>query len=463
MAIVAISMVAIISMAALSIDLGTLYEARAEAQRAADAAALAAARVISLEGITGDPTLGPSDGSWTDICGGAGSPASLAAINVAQQNLIGGAPAPAANINVYYGTSSGVGTSTTCTGAGLGFTVNPIVQVKVRQPNLPTFFARVFSLIFKGTSVNSGVSATATAEVFNSSGSGSVASGMIPVQPRCVKPWIIPNQDPDYAANPFITASTGVIFDPGIYQLSGPGAGVIGESFDITANCKAGASDCEIADGNMAPNPPIANAPAKKTYYLPALISGTPVAVPSGSSCSISAGYQSAIAGCDQSTVYTCGTPSTGAGATQADLIENPLNPAGISGDSPSATMCLINQLTGQDTLAGYPTAVTYPFQIQAGFGNPLVQAGVVNSNYVITSSNNIVTLPIADFGTTLLTGNTPAVSIVGFLQVFINTVNPDGSMNVTVMNIDGCGNNAAGNSTVTGTSPVPIRLITSP
>ncbi|MGB7599790.1 MAG: pilus assembly protein TadG-related protein, partial [Candidatus Sulfotelmatobacter sp.] len=47
MALVAISMVAIISMAALSIDLGTLYEAKAEAQRAADAAALAAAQVIS--------------------------------------------------------------------------------------------------------------------------------------------------------------------------------------------------------------------------------------------------------------------------------------------------------------------------------------------------------------------------------------------------------------------------------
>ena len=54
MALVAITMVAIISMAALSIDIGTLYEAKAEAQRAADAAALTAARVISISGITGD-------------------------------------------------------------------------------------------------------------------------------------------------------------------------------------------------------------------------------------------------------------------------------------------------------------------------------------------------------------------------------------------------------------------------
>ncbi|HXP42408.1 MAG TPA: pilus assembly protein TadG-related protein, partial [Candidatus Acidoferrales bacterium] len=63
MAFVAITMVAIVSMAALAIDIGTLYEAKAEAQRAADAAALAAAQVISTSGITGDPTN--ADLSWT--------------------------------------------------------------------------------------------------------------------------------------------------------------------------------------------------------------------------------------------------------------------------------------------------------------------------------------------------------------------------------------------------------------
>jgi len=51
MALVALAMVAIVAMAALSIDIGTLYQASAEAQRAADAGALAAARVISLSGM----------------------------------------------------------------------------------------------------------------------------------------------------------------------------------------------------------------------------------------------------------------------------------------------------------------------------------------------------------------------------------------------------------------------------
>jgi Flp pilus assembly protein TadG len=55
MIFVALAMVAIIAMAALSIDVITLYLAKEEAQRSADAAALAAARVLSLSGVTGDP------------------------------------------------------------------------------------------------------------------------------------------------------------------------------------------------------------------------------------------------------------------------------------------------------------------------------------------------------------------------------------------------------------------------
>src|SRR5271165_4648248 len=91
MAFVAMTMAAIICMAALSIDIGTLYEAKAEAQRSADAAALTAARVISISGITGDPNNSAS--SWQPACGGSTSLATVAATNMAQQDLIsGGAP-----------------------------------------------------------------------------------------------------------------------------------------------------------------------------------------------------------------------------------------------------------------------------------------------------------------------------------------------------------------------------------
>ena len=49
------------AMAALSIDVVTLYTARSEAQLAADAGALAAARALANSGATSDPnpTTGP--------------------------------------------------------------------------------------------------------------------------------------------------------------------------------------------------------------------------------------------------------------------------------------------------------------------------------------------------------------------------------------------------------------------
>ena len=194
MALVTVALVAIIALAALSIDIGTLYQAKAEAQRAADAAALTAARMISISGITGDPTNASS--SWQTVCGGTSSPATLAAIKVAQQNLISGVAATSADVIVKYGGGSAGATATNCSGAGSAFGVNPVVTVTVTSGKLPIFFARVFKLMPHGTFSNTTAVATATAEVFNSSNSASVAGSMIPVQPRCVKPLIIPNKDP---------------------------------------------------------------------------------------------------------------------------------------------------------------------------------------------------------------------------------------------------------------------------
>ena len=57
----------------------------------------------------------------------------------------------------------------------------------------------------------------------------------------------------------------------------------------------------------------------------------------------------------------------------------------------------------------------------------------------------------------------TTNVTIVGFLQVFINSIDQWGIMDVTVLNVTGCGNDALDDSFGTGSSPVPIRLITPP
>src|ERR1039457_1540555 len=188
MVLVAIAMVAIIAMAALSIDVIALYLAREEAQRSADAAALAAARVISLSGMTGDPNNSAS--SWEAICGGSGSPATQTATAVATQNAVGRAAADTVNVTYSAGGSSG----SDCSSLPAAFGVNPMVTVQVTRASLPTFFSRIW-----GNTGNT-VSATATAEAFNPSNSGNVGNGttgtIIPVQPRCVKPWIVPNRDP---------------------------------------------------------------------------------------------------------------------------------------------------------------------------------------------------------------------------------------------------------------------------
>lgn len=440
LALVAVSLVALIAMAALSIDIGTLYEAKVEAQRAADAGALTAARVISISGITGDPN--DNSGSWEFACGPGGT-ASLAAKAVAQSqsNFVSGVAA--SKVTVGYGAG---GAANDCASlAGSSFSVNPIVTVYVQQAKLPTFFARVFSLV-GGASSNSGVSATATAEAFNPSGSEAYGGTLIPVQPRCVKPWIIPNSDPGNASNPFVTLADGSIVNPGIF----PGKGVIGETFNLAADCNAAPAAC----GPPLPNPAPGVFPAGTLQYLPGLPPAASSAVPG---CVDANPYQQAIAGCDQTTQYQCGVPS--ASAANPNLVDVNENPSGAGGDTSTAAQCLIYQSpgAGQDSLI----QTTFPYQIQAGAGNPLKASGTA-----VTSSTSIVSLPIYDSSVPLtFTGTQAKVTIVGFLQVFINNV-ANGNPNVTVLNVAGCGNgttNTVSPQPLYGTSPVPIRLITPP
>src|ERR1022692_3210934 len=219
MALVALAMVGIIAMAGLSIDIGTLYQASAEAQRAADAAALAAARTISMQGLTGDPNN--VSASWQLICGGpSGGLATPAANTVVTQNPISGAStSPVVTVTYSYSGNTSSPGGDCSAWAGTAFGVNPLVTVLVQQSNLPTYFSRIW-----GRTGNT-VSATATAEAFNPSGSGTSPAGMVPVQPRCVKPWIVPNYDPLHpggcsgtggtGCSSLVGQTTGTIFSPG--------------------------------------------------------------------------------------------------------------------------------------------------------------------------------------------------------------------------------------------------------
>jgi hypothetical protein len=123
---------------------------------------------------------------------------------------------------------------------------------------------------------------------------------------------------------------------------------------------------------------------------------------------------------------------------------------------------CLIN--AGGDLLGqGQDVLASYPFQIEAGSNSALVAAGI-SSGSQITSSPSIVSLPIYDNSVTINPTGTTPVTVIGFLQVFINSVNSrNGNINVTVMNIAGCGNGSTSPPVALGTSPVPVRLISIP
>jgi hypothetical protein len=464
--LIALAIVAIIAMAALSIDIGTLYQASAEAQRAADVAALAGARVISMSGLTGDPN---TTSTWGQTCGLNG-PSTLAAIAAAQQNTVGGMALATASITVTYSAGSAAASTgvADCTGAGTGFAVNPVVTVQVRQTSVPTFFAHVFGLVNQRWNLVT-VSGTASAEAFNPSNAGSYA-----VQPRCVKPFMIPNYDPLNKpncntgsigqCNSFVgSLSDGIITNPGLVA----NGGVIGERFWLVPDCSVGAAtNCAVV--NALPQPNVTAPVSPNLQYVPGQTPPSSTALPyakSGACNNISSTYAQAIAGCDQSTAYQCGILQ----GNNADLTENP-----TAGDTANGVQCLTHQATtettdvltpsGQDTLDPFATlplaAPTYPFVIQAGTDNPLTGTGLSSGN-TITSSTSIVSLPIFNPGSTMTTNSVVPVTVVGFLQVFINFVDTSGNVYVTVMNVTGCGQNPG--TVYYGTSPVPVRLITPP
>jgi hypothetical protein len=489
MILVAVAMVAIIAMAALSIDVITLYLAREEAQRSADAAALSAAKIISVSGLTGDPAN--AGGNWGKICGpddGTNGLATRTAKAVAGQDPVGGIVATTINVTYSAGNGGSIASGTSdCTSlSSSAFGVNPMVTVQVIRASLPSFFSRIW-----GNAGNT-ISATATAETFNSSNSGSVGNqttGTItPVQPRCVKPWVVPNQDPlnprpnggvycnqtnpgnPGLCQPLVNLGTSAIMHPGMSTggAAGNGAnGVIGETFWLTPDCTFAAGGCTTrvnppaanALGSGLPGPsPIEGPP--NLFYAPGQV-GTPVlGVPS---CTSGDPYEEAIEGCDQPSNYSCGVPANG---NKVDLSISPnlLTSAGVQCLIHQADTGDITEPTGQDYLNPFnlfgPPA-TYPYQMLAGTNNP---TGLNGSP--ISISPSIVSLPIYDQGApaTLSPGQND-VTFVGFLQVFINVVDQFGNVNVTVLNVSGCGNGSGlpvGTSQI-GNSPVPVRLITPP
>ncbi|HEX6309310.1 MAG TPA: pilus assembly protein TadG-related protein [Longimicrobiales bacterium] len=155
--IVALSMVALLGVTALAVDVGMMYSARGEAQRVADAAALAGASAFL--------DYNPPSAAFT--------PARVRAQDYVTANYI---------MNAMVDTSEAA------------IDVNTVAQqvtVTVRRDGIATWFARIFGVH------NVAVSAFATAEATNAGGA------------RCVRPWAIQDLWHEEKNGVEVVASTG--------------------------------------------------------------------------------------------------------------------------------------------------------------------------------------------------------------------------------------------------------------
>jgi len=415
--LVAISIVSLLAMAALAIDVVTLYVARSEIQRAADAAAVAGAKAIADSGIT---SLPPSDPNLSAAKTLANTMAT-AAINA----VIGASPPinPVAGKAATWVNSPLVITYNDPSGNNL--VNNPQITVTLQQTNLPTFFARIWG------SKPSTVTASATAEAYNPANMQQFAGSFTPIAPRCVKPWLVANYDP-ISGTPFITDTTN-----GTVETPTP----IGEPFmSLIPDCNNSSSTCSMID-----NPPKSGG-SNRVEFLPALVTPNPADILPA--CAGATDYERSIEGCDENSyqfLNNCGGTSSNA---QWDSTVNPLhnnvNNAGVE--------CLIGYGNADDL--NYPPYPTGPFQITAG-GGPL-------AGQYVSTSRSIVTIPIIDSRNPIPSST---VTIVGFLQAFITGVGGVGGnhVHVQILNVAGCGTTSNGAVPVVGgngTSPVPVRLI---
>jgi hypothetical protein len=437
--LVAFSLFSLLGLAALAIDVSTLYVAHGEAQRAADAAALAGARMFASSGYTSVSSPAPGTPAAADVCQTSATPGAAAAANrqaeaVAAQNLVAGQPAAVQSITCFFASAP----------------ANPQIAVTVQRTGLPTFFGRIW-----GGAANS-VTATAVAEAYNPSGSTA------PIQVQGVKPWLIPNCDPtnggpgDCAAGGrFVDNTTGAIQNNGSF---------VGKTITLTHVAGAAAPDASVT------------VPRGLDYYRANVPMNPPAPVcPSTSAVSCaqvgSDDYHDNIA-CASTYQFSCGQI---VGAGQAVTLQT--GGGGFGVKTNEGMQCLIHARNqgpslDQDQLlanGGAPNG-SAPITISGGnFNpNPLLQ-GVTS----ISRSDSIVTIPIYHqaAGPNLCPGGcTQTATIVGFLQLGItqNVPNPnppgapaDGKIEGVIMNVAGC-NSGAGNPAVSGggVSSIPVRLI---
>ena len=188
---VAIGMFALLSVAILTLDVVNLYMASNQAQRTADAAALAGAAALASSGTTSNGV------ALSTVCNGSTGDADTRAQAVAAQNLIAGLPAQSV--------------VTACSSTLPAY--NPQIQVTVTRTGIPPFLAGMFGVRTRS------VSATALAEAYNPQ------TGYPPIAIHGVKPWAFyaPTTTTVGAALPLTpTSGSSLPMANGFYALDGP-------------------------------------------------------------------------------------------------------------------------------------------------------------------------------------------------------------------------------------------------
>jgi Flp pilus assembly protein TadG len=460
--LVAAGLVFMLGMCALAIDLVTGYLARVQCQRAADAAALAGAKVLanSCATTTGGCSMG----------GAQEALATQSAVAIAGENPVMGLAPTSATM-----------CPPTCTSPVTGFTypnsTEPQITVTIyrdssHQDALPTLFAKIFGI----DTMN--ISASATAEAYNPAGNNQQ------ITVGCIKPFLVPNCDPNFPV------------------LNGDPRG--------NPNCACGGQG--VTQGDC---PATFNSNYVMSYYVypptaAAAVAGTVVNpgdyVAGG--CSTPSSCTGGIRGAPWVLHNNLNNPvpsqwytiafSTQSGKAYENYIQQcaPQSIActtylgTLNGKKVGPTDQGVNDLIGanndgfqqgQDYLcspyswpgapSGCDTSMpTSGFTIIPGANNPYGYKSATSYSTLSGQSNGITTIVLYD-GTQLSPGGS-TTQVQGYMQLFIqaadhksNTDNVYG----TVMSVSGCGGGVSvggGNPppvTSTGGSYIPIRLIQQP
>jgi hypothetical protein len=438
--IVAASLIVILLLAGLAIDLVAFYLGRGEAQRAADAGALAGAQQFVSSGFfTGAVTQGTVTTLATD-----------SATAAAEQNKVGGQALTASDITVPTPDFSRSG--------------NPLITVQVSKA-LPTFFMNIFGF----STVT--VATAATAEAYDPGGT----TGGPTFCASCLKPFLVPNCDP---AHPVLASNSEANTNCGGSGLSKKGVptgatvacpkGVTGTCYPsyfvdpnnngaiVNSGVCTWSASTQTCSGGVIGEPWQLHTNAAPSQWYELSFDGS----------QSKSSFENAVQKCS-TTVVTCGT--------QIDTMDG--KAVGPNGHSVGCLItygqtCNSQSATSTDTIT-INTAASPPYSVTAGSGNPFFGSGTT-----IAQSASLVTVPVYD-GHGLSSGK-DTVTVVGYMQIFIKDIQhngPSDDIDVDVLNTSSCGatggaacgatggGNTGGSGTVSGggASFVPVRLIQHP